>query len=1090
MKIHTFLKGFLFSLVLVVSSATAYAQTTTGNITGSVTDSSNAALPNVEVAATNNETNFSRSATTDSAGQYNIQYLPPGTYRVQATASGFKKYLREGVVVELSRNVRVDPVLEVGVVTETVTVTSDNTSLVETTSPALGQVVNNQDILNLPLVDRDVYSLLDLTAGVDSNNKTNVFGMPGQEVTVNGSSNAGAGSVNYYLDGGNNTSGLRNTGNSVPNPDAVQEFRVITNSYSAEYGRFAGAIVDVVTKSGSNKWHGSLFEFIRNDALNANRWPAPGSAIVQKPPLKRNQFGGSFSGPLIKNKTFFFVSYSGLRQRQVDFSNNAIVPSALERTGDFSQSLNSGGQLILIRDPLKNAPCNTTNRTGCFTDNKIPANRLSPVAQGILKDWVPLPNLLRNGFEAQAPHPTDSDELQLKFDHALSESQQLTGAYYFNKGATLEALRGDLPYVSRSFNWKQQNFNVSHTWTMSSTTINQIRLSYIRNFGGRLNTPPNTLADYGSTFQVQGPPTLPQITVANYFQLGVAIGGPVAGSNLYQGRDVLSMVKGNHSIKLGGEISLEKEIQDTNLNNYGVFAFANSTARANNALADFLLGIPNTINQDSPVVKFDNSWYMALFVQDDYKIHPRLTLNLGLRYDYQLPWTDPFDRKTVYIPGRQSTVVPKSLPGILYPGDEGVPRGIIATDRNNIGPRVGLAWDPWGDGKTAIRSAFGVFYGTTSGNQSNVTTDGPPFTVRQRLTPGGTLTNPYLGYPGGLSPFPYVFNPADPRFILPASFTSYAPEFRMPYVYQMNAAVQRQLTHDTGITVAYVGSLGHRLPFQRDLNYPGLSPDNTAASVLARRPISPNLFQNIVRQESTLNTAYHALQITGEKRLSRGFSLKGFYTLGKGLEDAGLQSDQRGSVQDQRNIKADRARSSNDRRHNFVFSGIWTPTYFRESNWFARTFVDGWTLSFIAKLRSGAPLTINSNGDRNGDGSGGDRADLVAGVSPVLDPDRPRSQVVAQWFNTAAFANAVLGQNGTSGRNILDGPGSKIVDLGLFRAFQIGEKLNLQFRAEATNAFNMVNLSNPNTTVGNANFGRITSAREMRQISLGLRLSF
>jgi hypothetical protein len=312
----------------------------------------------------------------------------------------------------------------------------------------------------------------------------------------------------------------------------------------------------------------------------------------------------------------------------------------------------------------------------------------------------------------------------------------------------------------------------------------------------------------------------------------------------------------------------------------------------------------------------------------------------------------------------------------------------------------------------------------------------------------------------------------------------------MPYVYQMNAALQRQLTDDTSVTVAYVGSLGHRLPYQRDLNYPGLSTNNTAASVLARRPISPNLFQNIIRQESVLNTAYHGLQVTGEKRFSRGFSFNGFYTFGKGLEGAPLQSDQRGAVQDQDNLRLDRARTDNDRKHNFVLSGIWSSTLFRESNRFARTLFNGWTLSFIAKLRSGAPLTIESNGDRNGNGSSNDRADLVSGLNPVLDPNRRRNEVVEQWFNTAAFTDAQLGQNGTAGRNIIDGPGSKVIDLGLFRQFSLSENVRLQFRAEATNAFNIVNLNEPNQTVGNANFGRITGAREMRQIQLGVRLSF
>ncbi|MDQ3688073.1 MAG: TonB-dependent receptor [Acidobacteriota bacterium] len=1081
--------GLLFTLLVLVSASDVSAQVTTGTIQGLVSDTTGAVMPNAQVSATNIETNFSRNATTDEAGQYSIQFLPPGTYTVEATAPGFKKFLQTGVVVEIYRNARLDPELEPGSVSETVTISSDTTPLVETTSVALGQTVNNQDILNLPLVDRDVYSLLELTAGVDSSVESNAFGSPGRETLVNGGSNAGAGSVNYYLDGGNNTSGLRNTGNVVPNPDAVREFRVITNNYSAEFGRFAGAIVDVVTQSGTNQWHGSAFEFIRNDVLNAAPWPTPGqTSALPKPPIRRNQFGGTLGGPVMKDKTFFFASYAGLRQKEFETNTTAIVFSELERQGDFSQSFDSAGRLRLIRDPLRNSPCSQTNMSGCFPGNKIPTNRLDPVAQRIIADWVPLPNLPGNRYEARAIIPRDSNELQLKIDHQLSEAHQLTGSYFIQKGLTSDSMSGSLPYVTRTFSWKQQNFNLGETWTINPEMINQLRLTYVRNFGGRLNTPEQSLADYGSTFNVQGPPTLPQITTANGFRLGVAIAGPVAGSNLYQGRNVLSITRGRHSLKVGGELSLEKVIHDTTLNSYGVFNFTNSTSRSNTALSDFLLGLPNQVNQDVPIIKQDNNWYMAFFAQDDFKIHPRLTLNLGLRYDFQLPWTDPFDRKVTYVRGAQSTSVPTAPAGLLFAGDAGVPRAVAPIDKNNFAPRVGFAWDPFGDGKTAIRAAYGLFYGTISANQSNATSDGPPFTVRQRLDPVGTLTNPYRNLPGGVSPFPYRFDPANPRFIFPITVSGYALDFALPYTHQINAAVQRQLTRDVSLTVAYVSSLGHHLPFDRDLNYPGLGVSNTTAAINARRRISGTVFGAVRQQAGILNTAYHGLQVTGEKRFSNNISFKGFYTFGKGLEDADLSDDLRGAVQDQDNIRLDRARTNNDRTHNFVLSGIWNIDYFRNRHPLVRTLINGWTVSMITKLGSGLPFTVESGNDNNGDGQTNDRANLVG--NPYLDPDRPRSEVVQRWFNTDAFVENSLGRNGTAGRNILDGPGFKIIDIGLFKNFSINERLKLQLRADATNAFNIVNLRNPDSEVDSSTFGQIDQARPMRIIQLGVRLSF
>ena len=399
----------LLSLAVVVLrlAAPAHAQVDTGTILGTIRDPSGAVVGGAQVKAVNLDTGFSRVAKSDAAGQFELRFMPLGRYRVEVSADRFRKFAQSGVVLEVNTNARVDATLQTGQLEETVEVTAE-ASLVETNSAALGKSVTQEEVLNLPLIDRDVYALLDLTPGVEQNIQGNVFGSPGQEVLVNGSSNAGAGSVNYYLDGGNNTGGLRQTGNLVPNPDAVQEFRVVTNNYSAEYGRFAGGIVDVVTKSGTNEFEGSLFEFYRNQDLNARRWTS--GPATARDPYSRHQYGLAFGGPIRKNETFFRVSYAGQRRRETEYQDDARVPTALERSGDFSQSP------VKPRDPVTGLP---------FPGDRIPANRLDPAAMRIINDYIPLPNRTDDaarrfaGYDAKALHPQDR---KLVRNHAESPS--------------------------------------------------------------------------------------------------------------------------------------------------------------------------------------------------------------------------------------------------------------------------------------------------------------------------------------------------------------------------------------------------------------------------------------------------------------------------------------------------------------------------------------------------------------------------------------------------------------------------------------------------------------------------------------------
>jgi len=1047
-------------------AAAAGAQGTTGTVQGTVKDSTGAVLPGATVSAVNVDTNVGRSATTDGRGDYKIEFLPVGRYRVTVALDGFGRYIQEGVAIEVLRTARVDATLTVGASTEHVEVLAD-APLVDTSHVALGRTVTQDEVLNLPLVDRDLYALLDITAGVDSSESTNVFGSPGQETLINGSANAGAGSVNYNLDGGANASGLRNTGNVVPNPDAVQEFRVVTNNYSAEYGRFAGGVVDVITKSGTNTRRGSLFEFFRNDALNAERWSIEDSTI-RRDPYDRNNYGATFGGPILQNRTFFFVSYNGLKQRTSVYKNDAHVPTALERQGDFSQSATKP------RDPL-------TGQT--FPNDKIPSNRFDPAALRVLNDYVPLANLPNNLYEVQQAKPERRNEVSLKIDHELTGSQRLTGSYFISRGSLTEVLRGTLPGPNREFEWNQQNVVVSDTWTLNGNTVNELRGSYVRNFGGRLNTPEISLSDLGSKFQIQGAPSLPQISVSGYFSMTSAIAGPVAGDHLAQVRDTLSLTRGRHAVRVGGEVSYDNIIHDTTLNNYGVFTFDGT--KTGNAFADFLTGNLRRFTQDAPVRKIDRGWYLGLFAQDDIRLHNRLTLNLGMRYDLQTPFVDPDNRKLTFVPGRQSTVVPTALPGMLFPGDDGVPRAIATTDRNNFAPRVGVAWDMFGDGRSALRGGFGVFYGTIGGNLWNNTADGQPFSIRQAFNTPGTFADPYSTLPGG-SPFPYVYDPSSPRFVFPAALQGISLDYQMAYTYQSNVAIQRQITNSLSATVAYVGARGHNLPFGHELNYPAPG----TGSVDSRRPFSPGQLGSVILIESVLHNQYDGLQVTVDKRMSHDFQVSASYVLAKSLEDASLQDDQRGSAQDYNDIAAERGRTDNNRTHVMKLSAIWRPHVARGPR-MLRLLADSWTVSTIVRLASGDAFTVSSGRDNNGDGNTNDRVNRVAGVDPVLNPNRPRNEVIQAWFNTAAFAENPVGSDGNTPRNFLDGPGYKIVDLGLFRSFPLPGQRRLQFRAEATNAFNMVNLSNPaSSNIRATTFGQIRDARTMRQIQLGVRLEF
>jgi hypothetical protein len=1093
-------------LFVLISALNSRAQQITGSIVGTVKDEQGAVIPGAAVKATNVDTGFSRLATTANDGAYRIEYLPVGTYDVEVETAGFKKFLQQNIVLAVDQTQALN-------VSQTVTVTAAP-ALVDTTTAVLGRTVQPAEIIGLPLVNRNAYAELSLMPGVQSNSASGAtnasnsnpngtpngtpnyqIGVPSTQVIVNGGIDGGVPMVSFFLDGGSNMTGIRNYGNPLPNPDALEEFRVETSNFSAQYGRMSSAVVTAVTRSGTNQFHGSLFEFVRNTGLNAIPWNA-----TLNPPYHRNQFGGAVGGPVKHDQAFFFFSYAGLRQTVGQFLSGGVVPTALERQGDFTESKvipNLPGTKTKV-DGTNSSPNCQVAKVGC-----VPSGLLDPTAATIISKYIPISNSANNAWTGFFTGPTNQDEYLGKYDQVLGDKDHLSATYFYlnsTQNANGSSTTNLLWDINQSFS-KRQNLNLSDVHTFGPTTINQVWFNFTRVAGGRVNLPQISLGDLGSDFTIQGPKALPQLTVSGYFSVGGALAGPVTTTDFYSLRDLVSMTKGKHSINFGGELALDKNMIVGNLDNFGVFTFQTSApTTTGNALGDFVTGQVNSMEQDTPYHGLLGDWHTALFVQDDYRITPRLTANLGLRWDIDVPPVESSNLTGTFVPNVQSTVVPSAPLGLLYPGDKGVPRGIVDLRWHHISPRVGVALDPFGDGKTAVRAAVGVFYGSVSGNEWNQPANAQPFAIRQTFNSITSFTNVYgnpASFPTG-DPFPYTYTPSHPRFLPAASVETIATNTQWPLVYQINTAVQRQLPGQVSATVAYVGTLSHDLPIMIDDNYapyaPGASTSQT--SINARRPYDPGVLGQNIFLISNQTASYHSLQFSTHRPLTRSLMLNGFYVLSHSFQSSNESAVGLATAQDFAHLEEERGPTDNDRRHTASISGIWNIDYYQGSNSFIKQVANHWTVSSIAILYSGAPVNIVTGSNKNFDSANNNRPNLVSGQNAFLDPHRGRALAAAQWFNTAAFTSngpglgiGPFGADGNAPRDYLRAPGYRDVDLGIFRNISF-ERFTLQLRGEATNAFNLVSLNAPTANLASSLDGKITSAASPRLIQVGARFTF
>jgi len=1066
-------------------TALTYAQTTAA-IFGTVTDSSKGVLPGAAITATNTLTNEIRTTETNEIGYYSLPSLALGTYTVKAELPGFKTTVRSGIELSLNRNARVDMELPVGEVSEIVSVSGD-APLVESTSNEMGALIDKDRVEQLPLNGRNPLALVSLVPGAQDLQVINEQGYQNNKVVMNG---ARPEESAWLLDGGANNTPLRNYGQDVPNPDALQETRVISNNYSAEYGGSVGAVVNIVTRSGSNEFHGSAFEFVRDRSLNATNFFEP-----DKTPLKQHQFGGTLGGPIIKDKTFFFGSVQSFRRDTTAFNNAAVVPTAAERGGDFSKSVVKG-KPVVIKDPVTGQ-----NFSGAI----IPSNRLNPVALGILDLMIPLPNDPARGpnaLSARAEAPIRNNQILGKVDHQLSANHKLSAAYFWANNSQIGRFpSGNIDYNYSDANTTQHNLNIHEYWTVSPTLLNHFRFTFLRSVGGQVQNPGNTtLQDLGSNFAplaVEGLSVPPSVGVTGYFNSSVPGGGDRRYNNINFSNST-EWVLNKHNLKVGAEGSVVRFHDLTTSGRLGgILAFDGSFT--GNGMADLLLGQVANMQWGPPTDKYQDAWTLHGYVQDNFRVWPRLTLNLGLRYDLE-PWgVHKRDELIAYVPGKQSTCVPQAPLGIVFPCDEGIPRAGARNDYNNFGPRLGFAYDVLGDGRTVLRGGYGISYQVTINNVTQEQQVSIPFSIREtmlNLNASGpssiNLSDPWKQIGG--SPFPIKFEPGNLKFLTPGTYSFQKFDMRIGYFHQFNLSVQRQIGTTWMTELAYVGNLGRKLTTQRDINAPVLKAGATKANIDARRPLNPP-FLKMRATEDLAESSYNSFQGRVEKRFSASMSLLGSYTFAKSIDLASWH-DSESRWLDPDNLGLNKAVSDFNRRHSAVVSWLWTLP--QPQSRLARAFLGGWSINGIASYYSGRPVGggTSSNGiqvgkDNDFDGqTNNDRPNLVG--NPILGktPSAEEARAGTLWFNTAAFEANPLGTRGNNGRNTFMGPSSKNIDIGLFRAFNVRENHKVELRGEFFNVFNWVNLGTPVFTMTDANFGKILSAAPPRIVQLGIRYSF
>ncbi len=1074
-----------------------------GSISGAVTDSTGAAVSGASITITQTAKNLPTKVTSDDSGVYAFPSLDPAEYRLDVIAPGFQSYAQTAVTLHADQSLTINVKLQVGSASTTVDVTSE-VPQVNTSSGTLSQVVDERRINDLPLNGRNLAQLTTLVAGAvtapnDSADQGQTKTFPvAVTISTNGSR---ANQVNYLLDGGNNLDEYTNVNMPFPMPDSVQEFSVQTSNYTAQYGQNAGGVVNIISKSGSNQFHGDAFEYVRNGVFNAsNRFSSFGVD-----PLKRNQFGGTFGGPLSiphlysgKDRTFFFLGCQHETIRDNIGSSQAYLPTPANIAGDFSAELSASnpanplGKAVQIVNPLTKAP---------YAGNRISTSAYDPASVKLMS-FLPIASEAVNGLIFyQKPTSQNFDEGLARIDETIGNNDRLFVRYFgdnfFNRGFL--NLSNLLTY-SDDVNIFSSSAIIGETHTFTPNILNEFRLSNAHEVAVRGPLPGapsvNTLG-----VNIYLPPTagIQSISASSFFSIGDNPAASFDRNNYTLGDDV-HWVKGNHSLGFGVLAEISK-IDINGRNNYGSFTFTNDLS--NYALANFFLGHIRTFSQ-SYGQQFDNrNQFLGFYALDTWKATHRLTLDYGLRYEPFFPWREIFGRimqfnPSAYVAGTHSHVYPNAPAGLLFPGDAGVPQNGIMAKFKQYEPRVGFAYDIFGDGKTSLRGGGGVFYDIRQiGVFDNSMSGTNPFSFSISNTDQiAPFSNPYAGT---TDPFPAANVPAaDTAFPNPTQAVTFdsSGQYRIPVTYAWNLAVEQQLTSTLVSRLAYVGSHSSHLFVALELN-PAVYMPGSNLSTDARRNYTG--YSTISDASMSANATYHSLQVTLEKRFSRGVSVLANYTWSKALDTLPAGSKVTGPSSGSSyalpvyltNYKSlDVGPSDFDHRQRFVLSYVWHLPDTQFGGFLGRAIANGWQLNGVIQAQTGAPLTILAGKDQSLTGLGRDHAQLTGAAPYGAGACASGNSKCFNYLNPAAFALPATGSAGNTTKGEFYGPKYVNWDASIFRDFPVLRESRLQFRAEYFNLLNHVNLSDPNSSQSTSGFGSITAANDPRIAQLALKLLF
>ena len=1059
--------------VLCCLCGVAYGQGGRATINGTVTDSSGAVIAGAEISIKNTQTGQTTKVTAQAEGNYSVSFLPVGIYDITASHPGFSPETRTGVILTADQVGSVSFTLQVGGVSSAVEVKSEALEI-NTTNGAIGEVINEKSVVELPLNGRNPAELVYTVPGAASANTINGIALPGKgsgfpmgetAASVNGSRMGG---VFYQLDGVVHMNNYFNTANPFPNPDATQEFRVTTNNFDAQYGFTSGAVVSIATKSGTNDWHGDIFEFLRNNHFNAADF-----FTHQADPLKRNQFGGSIGGPIKHNKLFIFGNFQQTIQHAAVSGSSTVVPNNNQLNGDFSQIP------VQIKDPTTGAP---------YPNNQVPVSQFDPLTAKILQYIPRTDNPTGNIITTGQNEIDDLREFTIKGDYYISTNNRLSGRYFFDdyKNPGFNG-NGDLAIATRAATARAHNFSISDTWTISPNLVNDLNVGYNQNNSGvnptLVDSSGKGISPSSLGANIASPPTTPAtiglIGTNGFWITAIPV---VQQRHNWVINDTISLTKGRHQIMAGVNILSQYSFEDATWGADALMWFDGSVTGSD--VADFLLGDIGSFEQSGGEYNRLHGLQFASFAQDSIKLKPNLTINVGLRWEPQIAPRYEQDKLAAFFPGHQSTRFTNAPEGLVYAGDPGVPLGGWNNDWKAFAPRISAAWQPKALPNTSIRAAVGMFILPYDYSFYNHMGPNAPFAPTYDLNWGELkpcvvkFDNPWACFaPTGFqSPFPPFAGPdyhppTDAPITTPTSVqAAFTPNFKPARSQSWNVSIEHALHNDYLIRVAYIGSESYHLPVPIEQN-PGIY----AAG--GQRTIYPN-FGSVLGYTSGGTQSYNALQISVTKNFSHGLQFTSNYTWSKNLDASSVATlSNVGSIYNPFDLSANRGISD------LSVPQIWNNTFVYQTpaltnlGRFGNAVLGNWEISGIWTLHSGTPFSINGGmGNNNSESQvNGDLADYVGGG--LNQHQGSKNNWLNQYFNTAAFVTNAPGTFGTSGRNWLTSPGYNNIDAQFSKNFPFKERYRVQFRWEIFNLANRTYFGTPDQTVGDANFGRILGDR-------------